>query len=253
MRGTNVQNAGVTNVVNTQDSQELRGGGKGAEEAQRAGASSFLGIKNNKKRFGNDQDHMVSKSGGAPSPSTRRRTACSSSRRRTCQRGTPCTRTALSVVSAIRHTPCPHTSPPRKRGGSRTCAPPGAAPNRVQPALHRYPDPRGGRYESKSSASPIWTVDSHSRSRINAICALEPSKPRPTKRRQPSMRRTSPGVEKQKGLRLQFNCRLSTLVYHSAHGISNISHNIRRLFPADRLPLAGRQSTPWLGAGYGRW
>ena len=42
--------------------------------------------------------------------------------------------------------------------------------------------------------------------------------------------------------------RLSTLVYHSAHGISNIPPNIRRIFPADRLPLAGRQSTPGLGA-----
>ena len=30
--------------------------------------------------------------------------------------------------------------------------------------------------------------------------------------------------------------RLSTLVYHSAHGISNILPNIRRVFPADRLP-----------------
>eukprot|EP00976_Prorocentrum_cordatum_P046364 937231-Prorocentrum_minimum.AAC.3 len=38
--------------------------------------------------------------------------------------------------------------------------------------------------------------------------------------------------------------RLSTLVNHSAHNISNISPNIRRLFPVDRLPLAGRQSTP---------
>eukprot|EP00976_Prorocentrum_cordatum_P083351 1185202-Prorocentrum_minimum.AAC.1 len=42
--------------------------------------------------------------------------------------------------------------------------------------------------------------------------------------------------------------RLSTLVYHSAHGISNIPSNIRRIFPADRLPLAGRQTTPGLGA-----
>eukprot|EP00976_Prorocentrum_cordatum_P012820 256344-Prorocentrum_minimum.AAC.1 len=37
--------------------------------------------------------------------------------------------------------------------------------------------------------------------------------------------------------------RLSTLVYHSTHGISNIPLNIRRIFPVDRLPLAGRQST----------
>eukprot|EP00976_Prorocentrum_cordatum_P074206 1181418-Prorocentrum_minimum.AAC.2 len=36
------------------------------------------------------------------------------------------------------------------------------------------------------------------------------------------------------------------LVYHSAHGISNIPLNIRRLFPAARPPLAGRQSTPGL-------
>eukprot|EP00976_Prorocentrum_cordatum_P090877 1188291-Prorocentrum_minimum.AAC.3 len=42
--------------------------------------------------------------------------------------------------------------------------------------------------------------------------------------------------------------RLSTLVYHSAHGISNIPSNIQRIFPADRLPLAGRQSTPGLGS-----
>eukprot|EP00976_Prorocentrum_cordatum_P048024 969551-Prorocentrum_minimum.AAC.1 len=33
-------------------------------------------------------------------------------------------------------------------------------------------------------------------------------------------------------------------VYHSAHGISNIPPVIRRIFPVDRLPLAGRQSTP---------
>eukprot|EP00976_Prorocentrum_cordatum_P062704 1176818-Prorocentrum_minimum.AAC.3 len=31
--------------------------------------------------------------------------------------------------------------------------------------------------------------------------------------------------------------RLSTLVYHSAHGISNILPNIRRIFPTDRLPI----------------
>eukprot|EP00959_Pyramimonas_sp_CCMP1952_P196478 4108065-Pyramimonas_sp.AAC.1 len=43
--------------------------------------------------------------------------------------------------------------------------------------------------------------------------------------------------------------RLSTLLYHSAHGISNIPSNITRIFPADRLPLAGRQSTPRLGTG----
>eukprot|EP00959_Pyramimonas_sp_CCMP1952_P151442 3168950-Pyramimonas_sp.AAC.1 len=48
----------------------------------------------------------------------------------------------------------------------------------------------------------------------------------------------SPGVEGQKGLRLQFNSRQSTLVYHSAHGISNIPPNIRRIFPATRLPHA---------------
>eukprot|EP00976_Prorocentrum_cordatum_P062971 1176914-Prorocentrum_minimum.AAC.6 len=40
--------------------------------------------------------------------------------------------------------------------------------------------------------------------------------------------------------------RLSTLVYHSAHGISNIPSNILRIFPVDILPLAGRQSTPGL-------
>eukprot|EP00976_Prorocentrum_cordatum_P048156 972349-Prorocentrum_minimum.AAC.1 len=40
--------------------------------------------------------------------------------------------------------------------------------------------------------------------------------------------------------------KLSTLVNHSAHGISNIPSNIRRIFPAERLPLAGRQSTPGL-------
>eukprot|EP00976_Prorocentrum_cordatum_P090676 1188213-Prorocentrum_minimum.AAC.2 len=50
---------------------------------------------------------------------------------------------------------------------------------------------------------------------------------------------TSPGVDGQKGL--------LTLVHHSAHGISNIPPNILRIFPADRLPLAGRQSTPGLG------
>eukprot|EP00959_Pyramimonas_sp_CCMP1952_P446142 9340783-Pyramimonas_sp.AAC.1 len=58
---------------------------------------------------------------------------------------------------------------------------------------------------------------------------------------------SSPGVDGQKGLRHQFNSRLPTLVYHSAHGISNIPSNIRRVFPTDRLPLAGRQSTPGLG------
>ena len=42
--------------------------------------------------------------------------------------------------------------------------------------------------------------------------------------------------------------RLSTLVYHSAHGISNIPPNTRRIFPAHRLPLAGRQSTPGLAS-----
>eukprot|EP00959_Pyramimonas_sp_CCMP1952_P090168 1887555-Pyramimonas_sp.AAC.2 len=42
--------------------------------------------------------------------------------------------------------------------------------------------------------------------------------------------------------------RLSTLVYHSAHDISNIPRNIVRIFPADGLPLAGRQSTPGLDA-----
>eukprot|EP00976_Prorocentrum_cordatum_P061509 1176337-Prorocentrum_minimum.AAC.2 len=59
--------------------------------------------------------------------------------------------------------------------------------------------------------------------------------------------RVTPGVDGRKGLRLQFNSRQSTLVYHSAHGILNIPPNIRRTFPADRLPLAGRQSTPRLG------
>eukprot|EP00959_Pyramimonas_sp_CCMP1952_P135465 2834290-Pyramimonas_sp.AAC.3 len=49
----------------------------------------------------------------------------------------------------------------------------------------------------------------------------------------PPGRFPSPGVDGQKGLRLQFNSRrLSTLVYHSAHSISNI----RRIFPVDRLP-----------------
>eukprot|EP00959_Pyramimonas_sp_CCMP1952_P308764 6461883-Pyramimonas_sp.AAC.4 len=40
--------------------------------------------------------------------------------------------------------------------------------------------------------------------------------------------------------------RLSTLVYRSAHGISNTPLNNGRIFPADRLSLAGRQSTPEL-------
>eukprot|EP00976_Prorocentrum_cordatum_P029533 601175-Prorocentrum_minimum.AAC.1 len=44
------------------------------------------------------------------------------------------------------------------------------------------------------------------------------------------------GVDGQKGLRLQLNNRLSTLVYHSTHGVSNIRPNIRRIFPVDRLP-----------------
>ena len=44
--------------------------------------------------------------------------------------------------------------------------------------------------------------------------------------------------------------RLSTLVYHSAHGISNIPSNIRRIFPVDRLPWAGRQSTPGLAPAW---
>ena len=45
------------------------------------------------------------------------------------------------------------------------------------------------------------------------------------------------------------SCRLSTLVYHSAHSVSNIPPDIRHIFPADRLPvchMAGRQSTPGL-------
>eukprot|EP00959_Pyramimonas_sp_CCMP1952_P378187 7922182-Pyramimonas_sp.AAC.2 len=52
----------------------------------------------------------------------------------------------------------------------------------------------------------------------------------------------SPGADSQKGLRLQFSSpqsstvQLSTLVFHSAHGISNIIRNIRRIFPADKLP-----------------
>eukprot|EP00959_Pyramimonas_sp_CCMP1952_P403065 8445387-Pyramimonas_sp.AAC.2 len=41
--------------------------------------------------------------------------------------------------------------------------------------------------------------------------------------------------------------RLSTRVYHSTHSISNIPSNIRRIFPADILPLAGQQSTPGRG------
>eukprot|EP00959_Pyramimonas_sp_CCMP1952_P284287 5942614-Pyramimonas_sp.AAC.2 len=57
-----------------------------------------------------------------------------------------------------------------------------------------------------------------------------------------SLRWTSPGVDGKK-LAFNFNStvdsrRLSTLVYHSTHGISNILSNIRRIFPADRLPLA---------------
>eukprot|EP00959_Pyramimonas_sp_CCMP1952_P265737 5555952-Pyramimonas_sp.AAC.1 len=36
------------------------------------------------------------------------------------------------------------------------------------------------------------------------------------------------------------------LVYHSVRSISNIPLDIRRIFPVDRLPLAGRQSTPGL-------
>eukprot|EP00959_Pyramimonas_sp_CCMP1952_P181814 3801541-Pyramimonas_sp.AAC.2 len=39
---------------------------------------------------------------------------------------------------------------------------------------------------------------------------------------------------------------VSSLVYRSAHGISNIPSNIRRIFPSDRLSLAGRQSTSGL-------
>eukprot|EP00976_Prorocentrum_cordatum_P106842 1194531-Prorocentrum_minimum.AAC.8 len=41
--------------------------------------------------------------------------------------------------------------------------------------------------------------------------------------------------------------RLSTLVYHSAHSISNIPPNIRRIFPADRLPHA------WPTVDSGAW
>eukprot|EP00959_Pyramimonas_sp_CCMP1952_P093858 1963633-Pyramimonas_sp.AAC.2 len=33
------------------------------------------------------------------------------------------------------------------------------------------------------------------------------------------------------------------VIYHSAHVISNIPPNIRRIFPVGRLPLVGRQST----------
>eukprot|EP00959_Pyramimonas_sp_CCMP1952_P125214 2617969-Pyramimonas_sp.AAC.2 len=47
---------------------------------------------------------------------------------------------------------------------------------------------------------------------------------------------SSPGVDGQKGLRLEFNSRHYSVVYHSAHGISNIPPNIRRTFPANRLP-----------------
>eukprot|EP00976_Prorocentrum_cordatum_P083852 1185405-Prorocentrum_minimum.AAC.1 len=38
--------------------------------------------------------------------------------------------------------------------------------------------------------------------------------------------------------------RVMTGYDHSAHGFSNIPPNIRRIFPVDRLPMAGRQSTP---------
>eukprot|EP00976_Prorocentrum_cordatum_P073525 1181129-Prorocentrum_minimum.AAC.1 len=41
-------------------------------------------------------------------------------------------------------------------------------------------------------------------------------------------------------------CRAETQVNHSAHSISNIPPNIRRIFPAGGLPLAVRQSTPGL-------
>eukprot|EP00959_Pyramimonas_sp_CCMP1952_P199649 4176128-Pyramimonas_sp.AAC.1 len=60
----------------------------------------------------------------------------------------------------------------------------------------------------------------------------------------------SPGVDGQKGPRLQFNSRQSSTVdtvNHSAHSISKIPPNIRRIFPAGGLPLAGGQSTPGLG------
>eukprot|EP00976_Prorocentrum_cordatum_P080958 1184185-Prorocentrum_minimum.AAC.2 len=40
--------------------------------------------------------------------------------------------------------------------------------------------------------------------------------------------------------------RLSTLVYHSAHSISIFPSTIGCIFPADRMTLAGRQSTPGL-------
>eukprot|EP00976_Prorocentrum_cordatum_P082397 1184799-Prorocentrum_minimum.AAC.7 len=69
-------------------------------------------------------------------------------------------------------------------------------------------------------------------------------------RRQWCFRTSSPGVNGQNGLRLQFNSRQSstvdTSIAFSAQYLE-YSSNIRRIFPADRLPLAGRQSTSGLG------
>eukprot|EP00959_Pyramimonas_sp_CCMP1952_P166113 3471738-Pyramimonas_sp.AAC.5 len=54
---------------------------------------------------------------------------------------------------------------------------------------------------------------------------------------------SSPGVDGQKGLRLQFA--VDTTIPFSARHFE-YSTEYSTLFPADRLPLAGRQSTPGL-------
>ena len=82
-----------------------------------------------------------------------------------------------------------------------------------------------------SHHSPAREFDSPARSlRTPYASVSSPTKPRS---RQPKRPSTS-------------SRRLSTLVYHSAHSISNNPSNNRRIFPADRLPSAGRQSTPGL-------
>eukprot|EP00959_Pyramimonas_sp_CCMP1952_P428289 8970572-Pyramimonas_sp.AAC.2 len=56
----------------------------------------------------------------------------------------------------------------------------------------------------------------------------------------------SPGVDG----RLQFNSRLLTLVYHSAHGISIILPNIRRIFLVETwLPHDWPHGWPTVGSG----
>eukprot|EP00976_Prorocentrum_cordatum_P094251 1189720-Prorocentrum_minimum.AAC.2 len=137
--------------------------------------------------------------------------------------------------------PCGLESPTRSEGGGgglQYLAPPAGLPCGLG-------SPSGGRCLAPTSAAPLGSPKHPSPRR----------RPRKRSEDQVSLKapRQATGRAPESTAETAFDFsstvhsrRLSTLVYHSAHGVSNIPPNIRRTFPAGGLPLAGRQSNPGL-------